>query len=1173
MTDQRRSTLSFPPFRIPGDADVLYRGDEVVSLERQAVRVLRYLAERRERVVSKEELLDNVWADVFTADSVLKRAVSLARRALGDDPSAPRFIRTVHRQGYQFVAPVTCGEEDTDSAPTIVDPPKGTSHNLVHPLTSFVGRREALAAIARELETARLVTLHGPGGMGKTRLSIELAWASLDAFPDGVWLVELAATSDPARVAAAVAEALGVRDESARPLAAAIADAIGEGSVLVVLDNCEHVVGACADLAERLLGRCRNLRVLATSREPLDVPGETVWPVAALDLPETGEMLSLDRLRERESVRLFLERARSARPDAAFTDENVRAVAELCRALDGLPLAIELAAARVRTMSVDEILARMKDRFSLLARAGRAPNERHRTLRATVDWSFDMLSADERALFRRLAAFEGGCSGEAAAGVCFGPAGTRDDAVDLLARLVEKALVVADEHDGLTRYRMLESIREYAAEKLREAGEEEEVRRRHRDWYLDWSERFRLESTGDGEVARWRVEEDNLRAALRWSLETSGELAASLDLCLNLAHAWRITGNWSEGRRWLDALLARGAELPREGLPMAVALAGALACEQGDHPRARPLLEEAVRLHREAGDRAGAAVALQNLAYALGRLGEHEAAEARRSEAVDLFRLEGDERAVGIMCSEIGAGARERGDYEAALASYSQALEATRRAGDALNTGVVLYNLGELAVDRGDYEAADALLAESLSIARDLGVPRVEAYALHMSAFAATGSGKPDRAAARLDDALAIHRSQGNDEGVAYVLSGFAMLSASSGEWERALELAGAAEALRERIGSHATPADQLLMDRALEPARVALGGPSAELARAAGRALSADAALARARRSSRETAPVDLPTPRPRPVAETAVLPADVLLPRADRSGSAGALRSLIGSSLDGRYELTALLGRGGMGAVYQATDLRLGRQVAVKTMRTDLQHNADALERFGREAQLVARLRHPNIVAVHDFGSTADDLLYIVMELLEGHTLRHELRGGALDAGRAVAIARQACSAVAAAHAAGVIHRDLKPDNLFLEAGDGPPRVKVLDFGVARVRELEESEAPLTRPGAVVGTPRYMAPEQCEGRSADERSDVYTLGCVLYEMVTGSAPFTAESSAAMLYKHIHEEPRSPAAIVRDLPASLETAILRALSKLPADRFATAAEMERALSGVASSQ
>ena len=1151
MTEPRSSALSFPPFHIPEEADVLYRGDEVVPLERQAVRVLRYLAEHRDRVVSKDELLEHVWPDSFTTDTVLKRAVSLARRALGDDQDAPRFIRTFHRQGYQFVAPVAEGTPAVAPAPTVVVEERRTPHNLAHPLTTFVGRRDALEALEREIASARLVTMHGPGGMGKTRLATELAWRSLDAFPDGVWFVELAPTSDPALVAAAVAGAMGVREEPARSLAAAIAGAVGDRRVLVVLDNCEHVVEASADLAERLLGDCPNLRLLATSRAPLDVPGETVWPVAALDLPDTGDLLSLERLAERAAVRLFLDRARSARPDLVLADENAKAVADLCRALDGLPLAIELAAARARTMSVDEILARMADRFALLARTRSATGERHRTLRATIDWSYDMLSPAARTLFGRLAVFEGGCTVEAATRVCSGPTGLDGDAFELLSHLVEKALVVAEGRGAETRYRMLESIREYAADRLGEAGEEDDLRRRHRDWYIVWSERFH-ESTVDHNYTRWRAEQYDLRAALRWSLERPDELDAALQLCLNLAHAWRITGNLSEGRRWLEALLERTAHLPLDGRAKATALAGALASEQSDYPRARPLLEEAVRLHREEGASLDFAIACLNLAYALDHLGESDAAAGYRAEAADLLRQSGDERAVAITFQEIGSGARERGDFDAALGLYEQALDALRRVGDTLNAGVVLYNLGELAVDRGEFESADALLAESRTIARELQVPRVEAYALHMTAFAAVGMGQRERAAGLLRDALAIHREQRNDEGVAYVLTGFAMLAASGGEWERALELAGAIDALRERIGVHTTRADRLLLDRALEPARRAFGDEASERAVAAGRRMAADEVLARATLAGAQTA--DDVT---RPTSEGSIAPA-----------AAGG-GPLVGRVLDGRYRLEATLGRGGMGEVYRATDLRLGRGVAVKTLLTSMRGRPDLLKRFEREAQLVSRLRHPNIVAVHDVGRTSDDLLYIVMELLEGRSLRDELRAGPMAADRAAAVMRQVCSAVAAAHVAGVVHRDLKPDNLFLEGEDATVHAKVLDFGVARMTGLDDSDAaPITRPGAILGTAHYMSPEQCEGQSADARSDVYALGCILYEMVTGEPPFAAASTPALLHKHVHEAPRRPGELAADLPAWLEEAILRAMRKAPAERFATAGDLGRALAG-----
>jgi DNA-binding winged helix-turn-helix (wHTH) protein len=416
----------FPPFRLQFDVDVLRRGDEVVTIERQPVRVLRYLIENRDRMVTKEELLDRLWPDVFTTDSVLKRAVSMIRRALGDEAKGSHFVRTYHGQGYQFVAPVTIervagvATDDgpgmgraTEAGAGVAETPVaggektrvGALTNLPHAVTSFVGRERELGEIRGALTRSRLVTLLGPGGIGKTRLAIEAArpaFADLGEFPDGVWIAELAPVGDETLVPAAVAKALGVREEPAHPLAETLATWLEQKRLLLVLDNCERVIGSCAALVEHLLSSCGELRVLATSREALAVQGE--------------KRLQIPALSGTDAQRLFVERAAAFRSEGATYAEA--AVERLCVEFEGLPLAIELAAANTRALTVEQILGRMKDRFRLLTGGPRTASRRQQTLRATVEWSHELLTDGERALFRRLSVFSGGWALEAAEAVC-----------------------------------------------------------------------------------------------------------------------------------------------------------------------------------------------------------------------------------------------------------------------------------------------------------------------------------------------------------------------------------------------------------------------------------------------------------------------------------------------------------------------------------------------------------------------------------------------------------------------------------------------------------------------------------------------------------------------------------------------------------------------------------
>lgn len=409
------------------------------------------------------------------------------------------------------------------------------SHNLPAQLTSFVGREAAIVHVRGLLAGgggARLVTLIGAGGAGKTRLALQVAADLLDEYPDGVWLAELAALADPALVPHAVAAAVGVHEQADRTLMATLQEALRPRQLLLVLDNCEHLVTACAAVAEALLRSCPHLRILATSRELIGIGGEIAWRVPSLDLPEAGPSLALDQVARAEAVRLFVERAAAARPGFALTAENAPAVLQICQRLDGMPLAIELAAARMRVMSAQQIAARLDDRFRLLTGGSRVALPRQQTLRGALDWSHALLAAEEQVLFRRLAVFAGGWSLDAAEAVCAAGGITAGDVVDLLGRLVDKSLVWVDEQEEGPRYRLLETIREYAAEKLEAAGEAVAVRARHYDWCLALAERAQPHLTG-AEQATWlgrlEREHDNLRTALRWALDRQ-ETAKGLQL-------------------------------------------------------------------------------------------------------------------------------------------------------------------------------------------------------------------------------------------------------------------------------------------------------------------------------------------------------------------------------------------------------------------------------------------------------------------------------------------------------------------------------------------------------------------------------------------------------------------------------------------------------------------
>jgi non-specific serine/threonine protein kinase len=533
-------------------------------------------------------------------------------------------------------------------------------NNLPRQLTSFVGRERELAEVKRLLGEAPLLTLTGAGGAGKTRLALRVAAEASGDFADGVWLVELAPLANPTLVPQAVATALGVREAPGRALTDTLTEYLHTREILLVFDNCEHLVAAAAQLTETLLQACPRLRILATSREALGLAGELAWRVPSLTLPDPDRFAGAGPgaesiLVEYEAVRLFLDRATFALPSFALSDQNAPTIAQICRRLDGMPLAIELAAARVRALTVEQIAERLDDRFRLLTGGSRTSLPRQQTLRATVDWSYDLLSEAERVLLHHLSVFSGGWALEAAEAVCGGDAVPSSAVLDLLVQLVDRSLVLAEPQGVEERYRLLETVRQYAREKLLEAGEANGVRDRHRDYFLSLAEQADPELRGREQLTwleRLTREQDNLRAAIEWSL-TRDPAETALRLAGALGWFWDLRGHWSEGRAWVERCLELAT--PNDAQPDRTATqvapwvrgriflaAGILALVQTDFAAARPSLEEAIQLSRSAGDHWGVARALMSLAPVEAYQGRHGEAAAHLQEGLALFRAVGD---------------------------------------------------------------------------------------------------------------------------------------------------------------------------------------------------------------------------------------------------------------------------------------------------------------------------------------------------------------------------------------------------------------------------------------------------------------------------------------------------------------------------------------------------
>ncbi|HEX6596687.1 MAG TPA: tetratricopeptide repeat protein [Acidimicrobiales bacterium] len=665
--------------------------------------------------------------------------------------------------------------------------------NLPADRTTFVGRDEAVEALATMLDTTRLLTLTGPGGVGKSRLAVRVARARGDDLPGGAWMVELAGLSDPRLVPQQVLAVLGAPEVTGIPPTEAVSRFLADRSLLLVLDNCEHLVAACADLCDRMLSAAPGLRVLATSREPLGVAGETTWTVPPLPQPDAS--------------RLFRDRARAAAPSLDLGPAAEDDVARICERVDGIPLAVELAAARARSLSLPEIAARLDDRLRLLVGGPRTAPGRHQAIRATIDWSFEALTAAEQDLFARLSVFAGGFVMAAAEAV----AGT-DDALDVLAALVDKSMVTVDHRGPDARYRVLEPLRQYAAERLTAAGSENDARARHLAWAAELAESAETGLEG-GDQARCLAvldaEHDNLRAALGWAA-TTGATEPGLRLASSLLRYWEIRGHLSEGRAHLQSLAAQGDGSP-ELRAKALNAAAVLAQRQGDHAGARTLYQESLVIRRALDDRVGIATALHGLANLAVVEDDLVTARSLFEENLAIARELGRDRMEAASLMNLGVVAHSsfmRGHREIADAGaeaqrwYRQALDAYTRLGDRYGMALALENLGALErLYTGDHEAARALHEQSLAIRRELGDKLGIAGSARYLAALALMSGRIGTARQLNEERLRLEREVGNLAAVAEVLADLAFIALGDSDLDAARSMLDEAVAIVDKVG------------------------------------------------------------------------------------------------------------------------------------------------------------------------------------------------------------------------------------------------------------------------------------------------------------------------------------------------------------------------------------
>jgi predicted ATPase/class 3 adenylate cyclase len=727
-------------------------------------------------------------------------------------------------------------------------------NNLPLQPTPLIGRENEVAEVCERLSRpeVRLLTLTGAGGTGKTRLGLQAAAELSDEFEDGVFFVSLAAIRDPQLVVSAMAITLGVKEEGGQPLLESLKSYLAERRMLLLVDNFEQVLEA-SSLVGQLLSSCPELKVLATSRTPLRLYGEHEYPVPPLALPDPGRLPSVERLTQYEAVRLFVERAKAAKTDFSITDESAPAVAEICVRLDGLPLAIELAAARIRLLTVQAMLARLGNRLRLLTGGARDLPERQQTLRSTIEWSYGLLEEGEKVLFARLSVFAGGRTLEAIEAICDAGGDLPVDVLDGLASLVDESLLKQEEGvGGEPRFVMLETIHEFAREKLQESGDAEVLRRLHAEYFLALAEEAEPAVEGEQQPAwldRLEEEHDNIRAALSWSLGQGQDAELALRMGAALGEFWYLRGHFSEARRWLEEALANSSPAPTAARARSLQRVSWLAFLQGDLDRAEEASEEGlglegVELLRTGGGDSIAADLRRMLGMVVGTRGELERETELVEESLKLSREAGNIRGMGLSLFILGGAWRPRGELERATQLLEEALTMFRETGDQALIASVLTHLGFTFLFRGDLERAKAASEEAAAMLRKQKHKAYLADALNTLGWVALLRGDSERAIALYAEGMQAQREIGAKVTAPGNLLGLACVAAARGEVERAARLFGASEALPEAMGTPPEPGERALQEPYLAAAHTQLDETSWQEAWAQGRAMTLDEAI-----------------------------------------------------------------------------------------------------------------------------------------------------------------------------------------------------------------------------------------------------------------------------------------------------------------------------------------
>jgi predicted ATPase/DNA-binding winged helix-turn-helix (wHTH) protein len=820
------------------------KGGKEIQLRPKVYETLKYLVEHSGRLIGKQELIQAVWPDAFVTDDSLVQCTVELRRALDD--RTQRILKTVPRRGYLFRAQVVKRPSETSPVPATNaiglsgpgEPPARAvwrRHDLPKPRTSLVGREQQVSQAAELLlrQNVQLLTLTGPGGAGKTRLAIAIAHEIADQFTAGVQFVGLASITDPGLVATALAESFDIEPVANRTVPELIGDQFREaGPFLLVLDNFEQVLPAAKVLAEALV-TCPSLKILVTSRASLRIYGEQDFPVAPL-APNSA-------------VELFVQRAAAVWPDFAITAENAPAIGEICSRLDGLPLAIELAAARTKVLSPSAMLDRLQSRLQLLTGGALDLPERQQTLRKTIDWSHDLLNEAERKLFRRLSVFVGGCTLEAAEAGCDTNRDLGMDLLEGLSSLVDKNLIQrVDRADGETRFTMLEMIREYGLECLVQAGEHASARRAHAAYCLVLAEEGNPELSAV-DRARWLAqcdaEIDNFRSALDWLFETR-DLDWGLRLCIGLFRFWDMREHLSEGRTRLETILRLTGSGHAKERGRVLHFLGALTTAQGDFPAAEHFLEQSLCLYEELDDQWGIAASLNALAITQRDGGDYPSAEQNFERSLACWRLLPDRSAIARCLHNLANLVKVRGDYPRARWALREATQIFEELGDRSGAAWSINQQGDISREQGELVAARELYQQALSSFREAGDLWGCARSLTDLGSIDCVQGKHPSAQAAYHEAMEIFMNLGHRRGMARAMEGYACLAVAQGRAARALKLAAAAVHLRGLIRAPLPHAEKAKLDQMLLPAWQALTGPESKAAWAEGSAMDQEKAV-----------------------------------------------------------------------------------------------------------------------------------------------------------------------------------------------------------------------------------------------------------------------------------------------------------------------------------------